>query len=41
MPKQRSIESRIESLEEQLNRLKTIKKIEDLQKMIPRRKRRK
>jgi uncharacterized coiled-coil protein SlyX len=40
MPKQRPITARIEELEERLTRLKTMKKIEELQDMIPKQKRR-
>jgi hypothetical protein len=40
MPKQRAVEARIAELEDNLQRLKTIKKIEELQASLPGRKKR-
>lgn len=40
MPKQRPVELRMAELEENLQRLKTLKKIEELQKSLPARKKR-
>ncbi len=39
MPRQRPITARIEELEDQLNRLKTMRKIEELQNSMPKRQR--
>ncbi len=41
MPKQRSLETRIVELEEDLKRLKTLLKIQELQELLPTRTRRK
>lgn len=40
MPKQRAVETRISELEESLQRLKTMKKIQELQHSLPGRKKR-